>query len=122
MFHFGTTHNQERRDGFVSFRCFWLGGGGGERTKEEGRGRRGWKRESGRRGEDFERMEEDFEQDETRALRREKQGLQQNENQAFEKVKTNSGFSVKCDFDSQHSQHSQHFPPKALRMRKLMGG
>ena len=43
MFHFGTTHHHERRDGFVSSRCFlWLGGRGGERTGtgigEEGRG------------------------------------------------------------------------------------
>lgn len=32
-----------------------------ERTKEDGRGRRGCERESGRRGEDFEKMEEDSE-------------------------------------------------------------
>ena len=46
MFHFGTSH-KERRDGFVSFRCFlWLGGRGGERTLRGGGERtlRGWKR------------------------------------------------------------------------------
>ena len=120
MFHFGTDHtNQERRDGFVSFRCF-LGS-----EEEEGRGR---ERESGRRGEDLERTEEeledgngtwrgrerDFEKGETR--------LSIGQNQDFEKVKTNSGFFVKCNFGSQHSQHSQQIPPKPLRMRKLMGG
>ena len=64
MFHFGTDHtNQERRDGFVSFRCFlWLGGRGGERTGtgigEEGRGLgedgRGWRG----RERDFERKKQ----------------------------------------------------------------
>ena len=90
--------------------------------EEEGRGR---ERESGRRGEDFERMEEDGRgvgEDGHGTLRREKQGFRKDENQDFEKVKTNSGFLVKCNFGSQHSQHSQHFPLKALRMRKLMGG
>ena len=88
MFHFGTDHtNQERRDGFVSFRCFlWLGGRGGERTGtgigEEGRGLgedgRGRTRESGRMGEDFERMEEDGRgvgEDGHGTLRRKKTGL-----------------------------------------------
>lgn len=38
MFHFRTNHNQERRDGFVSFRCFlWLGGRGGERNWRGGK-------------------------------------------------------------------------------------
>ena len=54
MFHFGTTNYQERRDGFVSFRCFlWLGGRGGERTLRGGN----W--DFRRMGEDFERTKED---------------------------------------------------------------
>ena len=79
-------------------------------------------------GEDLERTEEeledgngtwrgrerDFEKGETR--------LSRGQNQDLEKVKTNSGFWVKCKIGSQHSQHSQHFPSKPLRMRLLMGG
>lgn len=87
MFHFGTNHNQERRDGFVSSRCFlWLGGwrrgedfekkrrmgedergrkrvgtgiGGWERTKENGR----WRGEDGDDGHGTRRRRsgEDFE-------------------------------------------------------------
>ena len=72
-------------------------------------------------GEDFERKKEELE-DGHGTLRREKQGFREDEKHAFEKVKTNSGFFVKCKIGSQHSQHSQHFPLKALRMRKLMGG
>ena len=108
MFRFRTNHQppRERRDGFVSFRCFlWLGGGGWERTDtgigedgiglgEDGRGRT---RESGRMGEDFERKKEELE-DGHGTLRREKQGFRKDENQDFEKVKTNSGFLVKCKF------------------------
>ena len=48
MFRFRTDHtNQERRDGFVSFRCFRMRGGrGGDRTLRRGGERtlRGWKR------------------------------------------------------------------------------
>ena len=72
-------------------------------------------------GEDFERKKEeledgqrDFEKGETR--------LSRGRERDFEKGETNSGFFVKCKIGSQHSQHSQHFPLKALRMRKLMGG
>ena len=46
MFRFRTNHQppRERRDGFVSFRCFlWLGGRGWERTDRMGE-------ESGRTG------------------------------------------------------------------------
>ena len=87
MFHFGTNH-QERRDGFVSFRCFlWLRRRRGEdfeRTEEDGEdghgNRRGWERtleedeartwRNGKR--DSERTKRDFEKGETRTLRRRK--------------------------------------------------
>ena len=77
MFRFRTDHtNQERRDGFVSFRCFlWLGGGG-EEDEEDGNGNRGG-------GRDFERMEEDGRgvgEDGHGTLRREKQGFREDEN------------------------------------------
>lgn len=114
MFHFGTDHNQERRDGFVSFRCFlWLGGGG-ERTEEDGRGlgedgnvnRGGGERTWRMMEEDSERMgtgiggggggertlrkkKRGSEQDETRTLRREENGTQrENENKDSEKEET----------------------------------
>ena len=46
MFRFRTDHtNQERRDGFVSFRCFlWLGGGGEEDEEDGNVNRGGWER------------------------------------------------------------------------------
>ena len=88
MFHFGTTHNQERRDGFVSFRCFSLARRrrgederGRERTEEEGNGN------LRRMGEDSDRMKEDGDEDGHRTLRREKKGLRTGRNQDFEKEK-----------------------------------
>ena len=71
MFRFRTNHQppRERRDGFVSFRCFlWL-------EEEEGRGRERESGRTGRMGEDFERKKEDGEDG---------NGIQrENENQAF---------------------------------------
>ena len=82
MFHFRTNHSQERRDGFVSFRCFlWLGGGG-KRTERTGAGLGG-----GGMEEDFERREEDFE--------RTKKGLRGRRNKDFEKEK--KGNRESCD-------------------------
>lgn len=97
MFHFGTTNNQERRDGFVSFRCFLLlgerggernliRGGGWERTERMGTGLRGGGGERTLRGgKRTERMgtgtgiregrTRDFEEGETRTQRRTKTGL-----------------------------------------------
>lgn len=97
MFHFGTNHH-ERRDGFVSFRCFlWIGGGGErnlrgrKRTERTGTGLgggwertlRGWERTRKRGERDSEEEEtgllgwrnKDFEEDETRTLRRRKKGI-----------------------------------------------
>ena len=83
--------------------------GGLERTL------RGRKRNQGGR-------KRDFEEEGNGTRNKMKQGFREDEKHAFEKVKTNSGFLLKCKIGSQHSQHSQHFPLKALRMRKLMGG
>lgn len=92
MFHFGTTHHHERRDGFGSFRCFWMRGGrgrGGER-KNTGIGGgglertlRGRKRNRGGRKRDFEeeghgnrnKMKQGFREEETLALRRRKKEI-----------------------------------------------
>ena len=113
--------------------------------EEDGRGRRWlemtWRRT--RRGR--ERKKEDFGEDWNGSLRRTKTGLGTDKNKGFQRNETRTlrrtkqglwgegkresgimwfyrGFSVKCDFDSQHSQHSQHFPLKALRMSNLIGG
>ena len=90
MFHFGTTHNQERRDGFVSFRCFlWLGGGGkrtGTGIGEEGRGIGGWERtlRGGERTKRTEEDGEDFEVGGKRDSERErKQGLGERRNKTL---------------------------------------
>ena len=78
MFHFGTDHtNQERRDGFVSFRCFLCC------EEEEGeRTLRGGNWDFRRMGEDFERTKEDgrgrerdSENEENGTLNRRKQRL-----------------------------------------------
>ena len=115
---------RERRDGFVSFRCFlWLWGRGGEMTKPGLRGERGgWERalrgrkRTERTGTGFrERMK-------TRLSNRKKTGLWGGEKRESGIMWFYSGFFVKCKIGSQHSQHSQHFPPKPLRMRYLMGG